>query len=488
MIKLIIEKELKQIINSRKFIVSFSVLSLLIIISISVGISDYKTSYKDYSGGVNLSKLEMENSRSWKRFAAKAYREPGVLQIINNGISRDAGRYTILSKEKNIHLIHSSYSDNPLYSVFRFADFSTIVMIVFALFAIIFAYNSVNEEKEEGTLRLLFSNSLLRKDFIIGKIMGSILALVIPVLIPLGISFLLIYLNVNMKPGEIVLLLLIFLVSILYFIFWITFSVFISSVTKRSSISFLILLASWVIFLFVIPRIGIVVSSQIVKLPAQGEIESIIDKYNDELTHDYFDKRADIYNKYSPQTEGMNYDQRQAFYKEKEWEIMEATDNLRKEIDKKRESYSKKIYEELNNKKKTMEEMTFVISGISPASMYQIITSNLAGTSLNTIKEYERQLDIYKSRLFDFIDMKGKTEDDFAGGIGIAVSNDGTVKIIRSKREEKIDVSEVPQFQFQPASIGDNILNISVECSILILYTFISCLGGFIAFNRYDLR
>lgn len=488
MIKIIIEKELKQILSSKKFIVSFIALSVLIILSVSIGISDYKIAYKDYTSGVNLTNQTMESSRSWKRFSTKAYREPSPLQILNTGINNDAGRYSIISKENNIKLIHSNYSDNPLHAIFRFADFSTIIMIVFALFAIIFAYNSISGEKEEGTLRLVFSNSVLRKEFILGKIIGSILALVVPVLIPIGISFLLIYLNISLRFQDILMLLLIIAVSLLYFIFWITFSVFISSLTKRSSIAFLVLLASWVIFLFIIPRIGIAISSQIVKIPSQGEIESIMDKYNDELRNEYFEKRAEIYNKYEPQTTGMNLEQREAFYEEKEWEIMEASDKIQKEIDAKRENYSKKLYEEINNKTKAMEMMTFTFSKISPASLYQLISSELAGSSLHNKKEYERQMDVYKTKLFEFTGEKSKKEDDMAGGIGITFSSDGNIKIFQNKRDNKIDISQVPKFAFQPASIGNIILDVSIEISFLVLFTIISGIFGFVAFNRYDLR
>ncbi|MEE8583230.1 MAG: ABC transporter permease subunit [Acidobacteriota bacterium] len=55
--------------------------------------------------------------------------------------------------------------------------------IVLSLFAILFAYNAVSGEKEQGTLRLSFSNAVPRDSYILGKAAGSFLALAIPLLI-----------------------------------------------------------------------------------------------------------------------------------------------------------------------------------------------------------------------------------------------------------------------------------------------------------------
>ena len=132
-----------------------------------------------------------------------AYRQPDPLQIFVSGVNNDVGRFSNVNREHGVKLQNSSYSDDPIFAVFRNIDFTFIITIVLSLFAIMFTYNSINGEKEEGTLRLVFSNSISRAEFIGSKIVGSWLGLVVPLLIPILMSFLFILiLNVDFRSSD----------------------------------------------------------------------------------------------------------------------------------------------------------------------------------------------------------------------------------------------------------------------------------------------
>jgi ABC-type transport system involved in multi-copper enzyme maturation permease subunit len=55
--------------------------------------------------------------------------------------------------------------------------------------------------------------------------------------------------------------------SLLYFTAFIAMGVLVSAITKRSSVSFLLLLVTWVVFVLIIPRIGVMTAARLSAVP-----------------------------------------------------------------------------------------------------------------------------------------------------------------------------------------------------------------------------
>ena len=221
----LVKKELLAIIQSPKFVVAFGTISFLIILSVSIGIYGYKSKVEQYNTAEQLTKEQVSQSTSWHSIRSKVYRKPNPMLIFTSGVNNDIGRFSHVDSQNEVKLQNSSYSDNPLFAIFRFLDFTFIITVVFSLFAILFTYNSINGEKEGGTLKLVFANSVSRAHYIGAKFFGTWAALALPALIPILISFLLIIIyNVNMGNSGWERLLMLVLVSMLYFSFFITIS------------------------------------------------------------------------------------------------------------------------------------------------------------------------------------------------------------------------------------------------------------------------
>jgi len=249
MLKLLIEKELKNIIQSPKFLATFITCSILIIMSVALGINEYNNALRQYNTARNLTKQEMTQARSWLGVSAKSFREPNPLQILSAGVNNDIGRYSLINGRSEVKLQNSIYSDDPIFAVFQYVDFTFIVTVIFSLFAILFTYNSINGEREEGTLRLVFSNSVPRSTYISAKFIGSWLGLVIPLMIPILIGLLMLFLfKVPLSGVQWISIIILILMAILYLTFFSAFGVFVSSLTKYSSVSFMILLVAWILF------------------------------------------------------------------------------------------------------------------------------------------------------------------------------------------------------------------------------------------------
>jgi len=192
MLSTLINKELKSIIQSPKFVGSFAVCSVLILLSVYIGIAEYRTAVAQHEAAGQLVDEELRQATSWGGLSTKSYRPPDPMQIFVSGVNYDIGRWSSIGSDAGVKLRHSAYSDDPIFAVFRFVDFAFIVMFVLSLMAIQFTYDAVNGERESGTLKLVFSNAVPRAKYLIAKCAGSWLGLALPLGIPILLSVLLV--------------------------------------------------------------------------------------------------------------------------------------------------------------------------------------------------------------------------------------------------------------------------------------------------------
>ena len=130
MIRLLINKELKAIIQSPKFAGTFVVCSVLILLSIYTGVREYQVMSDRYDAASMLVDQEMRQQTSWGRMFTAVYRKPDPMQIFSAGVDYDIGRRSAVSSRSGVKLENSAYSDDPLYALFRMVDFSFITRFI----------------------------------------------------------------------------------------------------------------------------------------------------------------------------------------------------------------------------------------------------------------------------------------------------------------------------------------------------------------------
>src|SRR5690606_17708339 len=131
-------------------------------------------------------------------------------------------------------------------------------LVVLSLMAIVFTYDAISGEREQGTLKLIFSNGVSKSSYLLAKAIGTLLALVVPLLIPILLSLLMVQLSGVVLTGEHWMrLAILFGASLLYFVSFICVGLFVSSVTRHANVSFLVLLMVWIVSVLVVPRLSI---------------------------------------------------------------------------------------------------------------------------------------------------------------------------------------------------------------------------------------
>ena len=276
----LLQKELKSILLSPKFPATFAVCAALLILSISIGIHEYQVATRQYETATQMVSQELREQTRWSGVNNRTYRKPDPMQIFVVGVSNDIGRWSGVGQFGPVKLRHSAYSDDAIFAIFQFIDFGFIVQVVLSLFAFLFTYDAINGERESGTLALTFSHPIPRTTYLLAKIAGSWLGLVIPLLLPISVGALLLVVfrvpfdaELWMKLGGLV------GISMLYFSFFVTLGVCVSSLTKRSNVSFLLCLVAWVFLILILPRVGVIVAGQAVTVPTVAEIEAQQDAF-----------------------------------------------------------------------------------------------------------------------------------------------------------------------------------------------------------------
>ncbi len=474
MLGLLIQKELKEVIGSTKFAVTFAVCSVLILLAFYTGAQNYEVSRQQYEASKTENLRQMEGLTDWMMLRNhRIFRSPEPLAALVTGVSNDVGRSITVRGQGSLAAEDSRFNDEPIFAVFRFLDLDFIFQIVLSLFAILFAYDAINGEKERGTLRLVFANAIPRAKFILGKIIGSFTALAVPLLIPILLGCLLLpILGVHLNTDEWLRLGMVILAGMLYFGVFLMLSVFISSITRRSSSSFLLLLVVWIFSVLIIPRSAVLMAGRAVDVPSVDEIASQKSRLSRQLWTEDREKMSSFKPTDSSDPQKMME------------EFQKMMQDNADEREKRMSDLDAKLSEERNNRLRTQESAAFSFARISPTAAFSLAVTNLTGSSTDLKQHFLNEAAAYQQSYAEF--MKEKTGMNIGGGgfvFRMRHSGDG-----EEEEEKPIDPRELPEFKYSGIPMDKVVTAALPEMGILAVFNLLFFAGAFAMFMRFDLR
>ena len=472
MLKLLIEKELRDIVGSTKFAVTFGVCAVLILLAFYVGVRNYEVGRAEYEAAYQENLTQMEGLTDWGRVDHRIFLPPQPLAALVSGVSNDVGRTIEVRTRGELRAEDSRFNSDPIYAVFRFLDLEFIFTIVLSLFAILFGYDAVNGEKERGTLRLAFANAVPRDRYILGKIGGAFLALVVPLLVAILLgSLLLPLMGVPLSGGEWMRLAVVIGAGLLYFSVFLTLSVFISAVTEHSSSSFLLLLVVWIFAVLIIPRTAVLLAGRAVEVPSVDEVNYEKNTYRDQLWAEDRKKMNAFWTENPPAPDASREETMQRFRT-----FMSELSDAREE---KLRAFGDRLNEDRRNREEVRQRLALGIARLSPASAFSLAAANLAGTSLDLKRRYLESADTYQEVYARFIEEK--TGDRGGFFISIRGAND-------DEEPDPIDPYELPAFEYRQPEAAELVGAAVPDLGLLALFNLIFFAGAFVAFLRYDVR
>lgn len=467
MLKDIIKKEILETITSPKFVFTFLLCAVLILLSVYTGITTYRTEQKEYSAAVALNKKNLEGQQSYQALAGlgpKINKPPHVLSTIASGVSEAVGRVASVNIAYDPNLVDSKYESNPVFSVFGALDLTFIVKIVLSLFAILFTYDAIVGEKERGTLKLTLSNRVPRDRLIMGKVIGGYISLLIPLIIPLILSMLilLVYPNVSLTGQDWIRLLLMFLMFFLYLSVFFTLGLLVSARTNKSSTSFLVLLFIWVVFVTIIPKVAVLTASQLNPIPSVHEITAKKDAFLQQIQGGTQKKIMDWAKENAP-TASKDAKKYQDDFKKF---LEEYQNDVTSQID----ANNAALERDYQARKVSQERLAINISRISPASALMFSTMSLARTGLDDHEQFLASLRAYKPSFTRWANARMMKSISFTG------------------EQTKVNLADMPQHKFEPETLSKSLARTLPDFGVMIVLIIVFFAGAYVSFLKYDVR
>ncbi len=386
----IIRKEILENINSPKFVFTFLLCTILILLSVYTGINNYRSEFREYNAAIALNKKNLENQSSYQVLAGlgtKVNRHPQVLSTIITGIQKAVGRQATVNIAYDPSLVDSKYDSNPVLAIFGELDLTMIVKIVLSLFAILFTFDAIVGEKEKGTLKLNLSNRMPRDQLILGKTIGGLISLLVPLVVPfiMGLIMLVIYPDISFVREDWIRIGLIFMLFLLYLSVFFTLGLLISSLTSRSSSSLFILLFIWVTFIFVIPKTAVIVAGQINPIPSVHEITAQKDAFLQEI-HSSTQNEVRDWMKENPGDGSTEWQEKFRDYLEVVQQDATA------QIDRK----NAELESEYQAKRHIQQTLALYLSRISPASALTFGAMSMGKTGIHEHERFLNSIKTYK--------------------------------------------------------------------------------------------
>ncbi|MFH1940663.1 MAG: ABC transporter permease subunit [bacterium] len=415
MLTTIIKKEILENISSYKFTIIVLLSTVLILTSLFIMVRDYQLRMENYEV------LTPESNDP------TALVRPTPMSIFAKGLDENLCRSYRIRFGGQIEVGSKQQSVNAIFRLFTAPDLLFVIKVIMALCAMLFAFDRISGEKNDGTLKLSLSNSIGRPIVILGKWIGGFASLVVPFVLAVLVGSLFIALSpqIGMDVKDWSRLLLFGLGAVCYTAVFFSLGLLISTVTHRASSSLVISLFVWSLLIFVLPNLGNILARQIVQIPSVQQLEV---------------RRNHIWIK-------AVFDRIQGRIRGKE-----VVDTINRENDLLMADYRSK-FERLVNVSKN-------ITRLSPASAFTFLATDIAGTGLfeeNRVKQAVLQ---YKDQIFG-------TETDSDGNL----------------------LGQFPVFTYQRKSLGD-VLNLETlgNFVILILFQLLFFSISYVSFLKYDVR
>ena len=259
----IARKEILENLATYRFYILTGLIFSMMLISILVSYGDYHLRVENY----NI-------LRPGPGEREKVILPPEPLSIFARGLDANAGRLYQLSF-RGIDVQPGQQSINRVSSLFSLPDMLFVTRVILALVALLFSFDAICGEKEQGTLKLILAGRAKRASVVLGKLAGRFLLVAVPFSVLFILSAVVVSLipDVHAGPEYWARLAIILGGSALYVATFIALGTLISSLVHKSSTSMSVALAAWVLLVFVVPNMGATVAQAAGDVPPADRVE-----------------------------------------------------------------------------------------------------------------------------------------------------------------------------------------------------------------------
>lgn len=479
MFKTMVKKELLDTLLSLRFAVGWIIMLALITAAVLLLSADVKER-KD-----QLSMMEKGSDEFISKYAhenriggiIRPFRPPEASEVLFRGLDNPQGE--------------SSFFSDLMAKVFPQLDLLFIISVLLPLLGIIFTYDAVCGEREDGTLKLIHTTAISRANVILAKWLGNWLALGVPFM---AVFFFAVILGSFVGGLEIDPITLgeagiIAAASLVYLGFFLALGLFVSGLVRLPGTSILILLFLWVTFALVIPNVSPIIASQITPLPSvagiEKEAELLTDVIRDNRVQEELqplDKQfraqygippsvASINNPIGLRSIGWSEEKIQDYL----FKLNEAVRAVISRVNQEQHEKAEALWDELQRRIDNLIDLTRTVSLLSPTSAFIYLGTDIAALGPAAESYYYEELTaFYQTTVRPYV--KARTHE-IQRETGRPVD-----------ANEFIELSNRPRFQHKPQPFEARLDAALPYAGHIVLMTLIALAAAFVAYIRYDVR
>jgi len=398
-ISTIAKQTFKAAFNNSATLALTLLLGLSLCLATYVGWQNFKTQnnqrlhYKELVRAQWLAKPDKHPHRM-AHYGYLAFREKHELSFFDFGIESFAGVSIFLEahKQNTVNFSEAGFTNGML----SFGEISVAMVLQLLVPLLIFflGYNSISAERESGTLKILLCQDVSWKQLLWGKTIG-IIGVCLSIFIPLILLTILLWASLShwqISMDSALRLLLLVLSYAIYFFIISAITVLVSAFARSSKSALITLLACWIFFMVIMPRITQAVGVKIHPSPSKIEFADAI--------------AADVHR------QGDSHDPNDPHYAAIKDSLLKAyaVDDVKKlpfnyggYIMAEGEKITSKIYSqhqnELNHIFEKQNSITTISGFLNPYLLLKHISMALTASDFNTFVDFQHQAETYRYQL-----------------------------------------------------------------------------------------
>jgi len=474
--KTLVIREIQSAILDFRFWVVLVLCICIIPLSFYVSVKNYSQCLSDYQQEVQVyrEKTPINGGTS-----AEGVYPPSPLSIFSQGLGNKMPYKVITSRDGNYQIEYAK--PNNKKDLLGEIDFAFIVSFILSILAIVFTFSSISGDKESGVLRLVLSNPVFRRQFLMAKLVGNYVVFLVPFLISLFIALIIVYVSgiVPVFSRELFVPILIMLgISLLFILVMFNLGLWISALTRNSILSVNVLLLIWIILGLVVPKISPIIGAAIYPVESTGVFESNKALLRHNILQEQYKEEEDLYEKLRNQ------------YRPGSWGIQSDWDDINLVYDVQvlpiREKYEQLLASEMakiaNDYQIRCDRQNNIVRNIarlSPINLVNSLLSEFSGTGYSEANHFMQQAKQYQT------DMTNNFYSKFHHKTYRAKDNTMSVGVPPFDTHP----TEVPVFEnHRSVSIGQIFQQNWVDIALLGFYCLLFFVCGFVSFLRFDVR
>lgn len=477
MFRAVLTKEIRNHLLSFRFLAVFALMMVIVPVTVMILSTDAVRKQDDYSRRQSEIQTYLRSYAHFNRlYAVIAPSQPPIAMLaMVRGLTADVDL--------------DVFDNDPLPVMFPLIDLTFIIAILLSLAALVFSYDAVSGDKEDGTLKLTLANAVPRSTVLAGKVLGGAATLFVPFLLSVAAGLIVILLNprIGWSAADWGALGLLLAGAAVYLLVFYGLGLFVSSRHASSASSIMTSLVVWVLLVLVVPNLSPYLAELIIPAPSRirigREVDRLTDVERDNLGRQLSSEKRAAVIKANPVLSGVERMSEaeikaaiardpafalayETFRKESEaaWREANVIQGQKAEV----------LRSELRLKEAAQTRLALDLSLVSPLAGFTYLATDLSGTGM-----------LNRAHFAGLVGAWGRSYGEYMRARMAEMRQaDPTVDLWNTA----VDVSDMPRFVYKEGPLADRLKGVMKPFIVLFGVGLAAFAAAYVSFIRYDVR